>query len=411
MRVLVAGRGAPAVRAAESCRALGLEPVTVVARSDPQRRHVTSGHLTLDDDSCAGYDCVDCIVGAAVDAGVEVVHPGSGGIAEDPRLGRSLAERGIGFAGPPPEVLDIVGDRGLVADAAHAVGVPTLPHASGEQAVRDLVARLGLPIALKDSDSLYGDGVRIIQSDAELAEALASGTRPYAERFVDAAQVIGVTVAVDDDGNAAVLGERETLLVAHSRKLLEATPVLGVPETWVRAMRGDALRLVRVLGLRNLATVEFLAHAGGYAFLEMNARLTGGYRVCEAQAGLDLIALQVELALGRRPSPQPPAATRQVHAVQAHLFIHSRPRLVTQVRLPAPRPGVLVDCVLEGGRPVAFDVIGAQVLATGSGRGQACRRVGRAVAGLELAGLPHAGPEIVQWCSHRYGAATREGAT
>ncbi|WP_081916069.1 ATP-binding protein [Saccharothrix sp. NRRL B-16314] len=407
--VLIAARGTPAVRAVESCRALGLVPVTVVARSDPQRRHAVAGHVVLDDTGCGGYGCVDCVVRAAEDARVDAVHPGPGAVAENPLLARKLAERGIRFVGPPASALAVTGDKGSAAEAAERVGVPVLPHAVGERAIRALVDRHGLPVVLKRSDLHHGDGVRVVRSRADLTAALGGYSGWYAELYVEAARVVGVTVAADDAGHVVRLDERESLLVAGNRKLLEAAPVLGVPDVLVRAMRADAVRLACALGLRNLATVEFLVHPGGYAFLEVNARLTGSYRICEARTGIDLIALQLRLAMGHRLGH---VVTRGTHVAQAHLFVRGgKPGLLTGVRLPGPRPGVVVDCALDGGLAVVFDTITSQVLATGSSRAQACDRVGRAVADIELAGLSHHGPDIADWCSRRSGASTEDLAT
>ncbi|HUQ54813.1 biotin carboxylase N-terminal domain-containing protein [Lentzea sp.] len=415
--VLVAARGAPAVRAVAVCRAIGITPVTVVTRSDPQRRHVLAGHVVLDAADCAattragagcgGYDCADCIVRAAVAAGVDAVHPGWGAVAEDPALARGLAERGIRFVGSPEAALTVVGDTAWAVETAERAGVPVLPHAVGRRMIRALVARHGLPVVLKRSRCRQGEGVRVVRRPAELFAALADHPDWYAEPYVEPARVVGVTVAVDDEGNAAHLCERESLLVAGNRKLLEAAPVHGVPDVLLAAMRADALRLACAFGLLNVVTVEFLVHAGGYTFQEVNPRLTGAYRIAEAVTGIDVIALQLGLAAGSRSIPADPLAG--THAVQGHLFLRPGPpasRVLRRVRLPAERPGVVVDCTLDMGQPVVLDTIAAQVLATGTSRAQAYDRVARAVGGLHLAGVRHHGADIARWCFRRSRALT-----
>jgi biotin carboxylase len=407
--VLVVARGAPAVRTVESCGALGLVPVTVVARSDPQRRHATAGHVLLNDADCRAYDCVDCVVRAAEQARADTVHPGWGAVAENPLLSERLAERGIRFVGPPAEALRVARDKGMAVAAAERIGVPVLPHATGKRAIRALVARHGLPIVLKPANGNQGVGVRVIRHETELRTALADHPGGYAEQYAEPARVVGVTVAIDHAGTVVRLGERESLLLAGSRKLLEATPVLDVPAALVQAMRADAVRLVRAVGLRNLATVEFLVHPGGYTFLEINARLTGAYRICEAQTGIDLIALQLDLARGRRLTSGRPAVDPGMHVMQAHLYLNGGvPQWVTRVRLPVTRPGVLVECALEEDRAVLFDTITSQVLATGSTRTQAGNRMARAVAGVELIGLRRHGPDIVDWWAGRASAIADE---
>jgi biotin carboxylase len=407
--VLVVARGAVAIRIARSCRALGLTPVPVVARSDPQRRHADPGGLDAGRASprepgagravvlgCAtcdqrGYGCVDCVVRAAEAARVDAVHPGWGAIAEDPALARRLAAAGIGFVGPPANALDVAGDKAAAVEEAARIGVPVLPHATGRRAIR----ALGLPVVLKAPGGSQGAGVHVIRDAIALRAALAARSDWYAERHVAPARLIGVTIAVDQTGTAISLGERESLLLAGRRKLVEAAPVLDLAAELTDVMRADALRLVRALGLRALATVEFLVHADGHTFLEVNARLTGGYRTCEACTGLDLIAMQFELSRGGRV-PRP--GTGAAHAVQAHLYLCGDQRQwLNGVRLPPPEPGLRVDCVLDAGAPAGCDPIAGQLLATGSTRTEAGDRLARAVAATELSGLRHHGRDIVDW--------------
>lgn len=398
--VLVVGRSVVAKRTAESCVALGVTPVAVVARSDPQRRHLAAAreHVVLDCDR--GYDCVDCVVRAAERAGVDAVHPGLGAIAEDPALGRRLANLGVRLIGPPPEVLAVTGDKGAAVTVAERVGVPVLPHAAGERDIWSLVAGHGFPIVLKPADGNQGNGVRVVDDEHMLAEALADGTCWYAEVRVDQARVVGITVAVDDAGSVAVLGEKESLLLAGSRKLIEAGPVLTVPARLVRAMRADAVRLAVELGVRNVATVEFLARPDGYTFLEVNARLTGSYRMCETQAGIDLIALQLDLVDGGRLAPRgaPVGPARQV--VLAHLYLHAAVRgsaSATRLWLPRSRDSVWIDCLLDAGKSLPFDSLAVQVMAVAADRDRAVDEAVGAVAGIELAGVEHHGPDITRW--------------
>ncbi|HET9140038.1 TauD/TfdA family dioxygenase [Actinophytocola sp.] len=407
--VLVAGRSVVAKRTMESCAGVGFTPVAVVARSDPQRGHLGAArrHVVLDCDrgeACPGYDCVDCVVRAAERAGVDAVHPGLGAIAEDPALGRRLAGLGIRVIGPPPEVLAVTGDKGASVTRAERIGVPVLPHASGARGIRSLVAGHGFPIVLKPVNGNQGNGVVVVGDEHTLSAALAGDAGWYAETHVGAVRVVGMTVAVDEAGTVAVLGEKESLLLAGSRKLVEAGPVLDVPADLVRAMRADAARLAVELGVRNVSTVEFLACRDGYTFLEINARLTGSYRMCEEQTGLDLIALQLRLANGYRLTTVRPGAERAPQVVLAHVYLRAaapKPGSLTRLRLPRSRAGVRVDCLLAAGRPLPFDSLAAQVMASAADRARAVDAAIGAVAGIELAGVEHHAPDITSWWAER----------
>ncbi|MCX5146390.1 MULTISPECIES: biotin carboxylase N-terminal domain-containing protein [unclassified Streptomyces] len=429
-RVLIANRGAIAARAVDTFRTLGWSPIAVVALSDPQRLH------TLAADGCeylegAGlaetYDHVGRIVEAARRCGADAVYPGYGALAEDPELPRQLAAAGIAFIGPTAEVLEAARDKEHAVATADRLGLPVLPHATGHRQIAELVKEIGLPVILKPVTGCGGLGVRIVQTEAEAEQALAliaedggagevtgahagsadgeadgdgDGTDWYAERYVEQGRVVGVTVAVDDAGTVHPLGERESLLVDGSMKLLEASPVLGVAPELLERMRRDTARLVTGMGLRGVATVEFIVGARGHYFLEVNGRLPLAYRMCEAQTGLDVVAFQMELAQGAVPAPGRIRVDRDTHCLEARLFIDpaagGAPGRITALEL-APEPGVTYNCALDVRRPVVLDNIVTQVLACSDGRGAAAGAVLRAVGGSGVSGVAHCAEEIAVW--------------
>lgn len=416
-RVLIANRGAIAARAVDTFRTLGWSPIAVVALSDPQRLH------TLAADGCEylegtglaeTYDHVSRIVEAARRCGADAVYPGYGALAEDPELPRQLAAAGIAFIGPTAEVLEAARDKDHAVATADRLGLPVLPHATGHRQIAGLVKEIGLPVILKPVTGCGGLGVRIVQTEAEAEQALAliaedadadeaedeasgghagpagaEGTGWYAERYVEQGRVVGVTVAVDDAAAVHPLGERESLLVDGSMKLLEASPVQGVAPELLERMRRDTARLVTGMGLRGVATVEFIVGARGHYFLEVNGRLPLAYRMCEAQTGLDVVALQMELAQGAVPAPGRIRVDRDTHCLEARLFIEpaagGAPGLITALEL-APEPGVTYNCALDVRRPVVLDNIVTQVLACGDSRGAAAGAVLRAVGGSGVSG-------------------------
>nr|WSW44543.1 ATP-grasp domain-containing protein [Streptomyces sp. NBC_01001] len=427
-RVLIANRGAIAARAVDTFRTLGWSPIAVVALSDPQRLH------TLAADGCEylegtglaeTYDHVSRIVEAARRCGADAVYPGYGALAEDPELPRQLAAAGIAFIGPTAEVLEAARDKDHAVATADRLGLPVLPHATGHRQIAGLVKEIGLPVILKPVTGCGGLGVRIVQTEAEAEQALAliaedadadeaedeasgghagpagaEGTGWYAERYVEQGRVVGVTVAVDDAAAVHLLGERESLLVDGSMKLLEASPVQGVAPELLERMRRDTARLVTGMGLRGVATVEFIVGARGHYFLEVNGRLPLAYRMCEAQTGLDVVALQMELAQGAVPAPGRIRVDRDTHCLEARLFIEpaagGAPGLITALEL-APEPGVTYNCALDVRRPVVLDNIVTQVLACGDSRGAAAGAVLRAVGGSGVSGVAHCAEEIAVW--------------
>ncbi|MFE2479823.1 biotin carboxylase N-terminal domain-containing protein [Streptomyces sp. NPDC059389] len=430
-RVLIANRGAIAARAADTFRTLGWSPIAVVASSDPQRLHALAadGCEYLEGEGLAQtYDHPGRIVEAARRCGADAVYPGYGALAEDPELPGLLAAAGIAFVGPTAEVLAAARDKDHAVATADRLGLPVLPHATGHERIAKLVADIGLPVILKPVTGCGGLGVRIVRTESEAEQALAligadggdgaeggEGDGWYAERYVEHGAVVGVTVAVDAAATVHPLGERESLLVDGSMKLLEASPVRGVAPELVERMRADTARLVTGMGLRGVATVEFIVGSGpgsgagdggrgvagvGHWFLEVNGRLPLAYRMCEAQTGLDVVALQMELARGVLPAPGRIRVDRDAHCMEARLFIEpaagAASGRITALEL-APEPGVTYNCALDVRSPVVLDNIVTQVLALGGSRGAAAGAVLRAVEGSGVSGVGTCAEEIAVW--------------
>ncbi|MFE2548575.1 biotin carboxylase N-terminal domain-containing protein [Streptomyces sp. NPDC059355] len=421
-RVLIANRGAIAARAVDTFRTLGWSPIAVVASSDPQRLHALAadGCEYLEGDGLAQtYDHAGRIVEAARRCGADAVYPGYGALAEDPELPERLAAAGIAFVGPTAQVLAAARDKDHAVATADRLGLPVLPHATGHERIAKLVADIGLPVILKPVTGCGGLGVRIVRTEPEAEQALAligadeggqgdQGDGWYAERYVEHGAVVGVTVAVDAAATVHALGERESLLVDGSMKLLEASPVRGVAPELVERMRADTARLVTGMGLRGVATVEFIVGsasdggAGGrrHWFLEVNGRLPLAYRMCEAQTGLDVVALQMELARGALPAPGSIRVDRDAHCMEGRLFIEpaagGAPGRITALEL-APEPGVTYNCALDVRSPVVLDNIVTQVLALGGNRGAAAGAVLRAVEGSGVSGVGTCAEEIAVW--------------
>jgi biotin carboxylase len=188
----------------------------------------------------------------------------------------------------------------------------------------------------------------------------------YGERYVADASIVGVTLAIDATGATRLLGERESLLVADGRKLIDVAPVRNVPANLVDAMRTDAQLIADDMGLRNVCTVEFLVGPHGYSFMEVNARLIGAYEMIEAQTGLDLIALQLAIARGERLTELPIRVDPRVHVAEARIYPQS---------------------AAVSGPPV-------RVLAATRSRRSALERVERAIADCHP-GLPHTGRAVL----------------
>src|SRR5436309_5870853 len=110
-KVLVANRGAIAVRAFRAAYELGAGTVAVFPWEDRNSVH----RLKADESYQIGevghpvraYLSVEEVVAAARRAGADAVYPGYGFLSENPELAEACARAGITFVGPPASVLEL----------------------------------------------------------------------------------------------------------------------------------------------------------------------------------------------------------------------------------------------------------------------------------------------------------------
>jgi len=313
--LLVANRGEIAIRVMRAAAARGLRSVAVHSEDDAGALHTRKADAVraLDGQGPAAYLDAGALVAAAVDAGCDALHPGYGFLSESALLARRCAEAGIVFVGPPPEALELFGDKARARALAERVGVPVVPGgaAADAAAARDFLAEHGA-LMVKAVAGGGGRGMRVVREAGELEAAFercASEARAafgsgelYVERWLPRARHVEVQVVGDADGEVVHLGERECSVQRRHQKLIEIAPspwlAPGLRDELCRA----AVRLAREAGYRGLGTVEFLLDADAperFHFIEANARLQVEHTVTEAVTGLDLVALQLDLAAGR----------------------------------------------------------------------------------------------------------------
>lgn len=426
-RVLIANRGEIAVRIARTLREQGVESVAVFSPEDAGAPHVRACDRSValpTFASASPYLNIDGLVAIATSEGCDAVHPGYGFLAERADAAQAFIDADVTWIGPPPDAIDLLGDKIRSKQTAIEAGVPVVPGLEGADVDADAVAafaeRVGLPLLLKATAGGGGKGMRRVDDaakipaavDAARREALAAFGRGelLVERLVQPARHVEVQVAVDAHGGAWAIGERECSLQRRHQKLLEEAPAVCLSADERTALHDAAVRLAVAAGYRNLGTVEFLLDVSGdgdggprpFYFLEMNARLQVEHPVTELVHGLDLVALQLRIADGESLSADgqdvPPPAVG--HAIEARITAErigsgpDGPRFLPAVGpvldyAEPTGPGVRVDSGIERGTVVTttFDPMLMKVIAFGADRAQALRRLDRALADLTVLGV------------------------
>jgi acetyl-CoA/propionyl-CoA carboxylase biotin carboxyl carrier protein len=409
-RVLIANRGEIAVRVMRTCREMGIPTVAVYSDADREALFVEMAddayHLGPAAPS-ESYLSIPRILEAAGRSRASLIHPGYGFLAENAEFARAAADAGITFVGPPPEAMTLMGDKAAARRTAQSVGAPTIP-GTLEPITRDRASgeadRIGFPIVVKAAFGGGGKGMHMVDSPDELTDAVERSSREakayfsrpevYLERYITRAHHVEAQILADRHGHVSFLGERDCSLQRRYQKLVEEGPS-PVVDQGLRARIGQAaVDVARAAGYVNAGTVEFLVEEDGtFYFIEMNARLQVEHPVTEMVTGLDLVRLQLLVALGEDVELEPQA---RGHAIECRINAEDPyrdflpgPGLVTAYRPPGG-PFVRLDSGVAEGRRVLgdYDSLVAKLTAWGEDRENARRRMLRALDEFVVEGIP-----------------------
>jgi acetyl-CoA/propionyl-CoA carboxylase biotin carboxyl carrier protein len=399
--LLIANRGEIAVRIARTAHALGLRTVGVFTAPDATALHVDTVDEAVRIDA---YLDRHEILRAAEATGARAVHPGYGFLSENAGFAQAVIDAGLTWVGPPPNAIELMGDKGAAKEAAQAAGVPIVPSAEDGDDIT-------FPVVVKALAGGGGKGMRVVRSKEELQEGIEAAKREalnafgddrvMIERWIERPRHIEVQVLADKHGNVIHLGERECSLQRRHQKVIEEAPSPAVTNELRVKLGAAATALAEACGYEGAGTVEFITpqEAGEFFFLEMNTRLQVEHPVTELVYGVDLVELQLRIAAGEQlPFGQAHVSPRG-HAIEARLYAEDPAAgflpatgVVRRYREPDRRGAGLdirIDSGIREGTVVGtdFDPMLAKVIAHGSDRAQAIARLDRALAELEVLGV------------------------
>jgi acetyl-CoA/propionyl-CoA carboxylase biotin carboxyl carrier protein len=412
--VLVANRGEIAVRIIRTCRELGLSTVAVYSDSDREALHVDladEAYRIGPPPPVESYLSIPAILEAARASRATLIHPGYGFLAENADFARAVGDAGLTFVGPSPDAIQIMGDKVAARRAAEQAGVPVVPGTAEAVAIEEAgreAERIGFPLAVKAAFGGGGKGMRVVQSPPELDDALERAAREagayfgraeiYLERYLERANHVEAQILADTRGSFSFLGERDCSLQRRYQKLVEESPS-PVVDTDLRTRIGEAaLALAKEAGYTNAGTVEFMVDAeGNFYFLEMNTRLQVEHPVTEFVAGVDLVALQLQVAMGERvdvdPKPRGHSIECRINAEDPYREFLPGPGRISGYREPGG-PFVRTDSGVTEGRviPGEYDSLIAKLVVWGEDRERARRRMLRALSEYRIEGVPSTVP-------------------
>ncbi|WNB84981.1 biotin carboxylase N-terminal domain-containing protein [Cellulomonas sp. ATA003] len=411
-KVLVANRGEIAVRIVRACRDASIASVAVYADSDREALHVT-----LADEAFAlggaraaeTYLDAGKLIDVARRSGADAVHPGYGFLAENADFARAVLAAGLTWVGPPPSAIDALGDKVSARHIAQRAGAPLVagtpdPVADASE-VHAFAAEHGLPVAIKAAFGGGGRGLKVARTADEIDEMFDSAVREavaafgrgecFVERYLDDPRHVETQCLADAHGTVVVVSTRDCSLQRRHQKLVEEAPAPFLSDAQNAQLVAASQAILREAGYVGAGTCEFLVGLDGtISFLEVNTRLQVEHPVTEEVTGIDLVREQLRVAAGE-PLGYTEVATRG-HSIEFRIngedpaagFLPA-PGRITTLRLPGG-PGVRVDSGVVAGDTVsgAFDSMLAKLIVTGATRTQAVERARRALAELEITGIP-----------------------
>ncbi|WP_159840613.1 acetyl-CoA carboxylase family protein [Nocardia sp. CY41] len=414
MQLVVANRGEVAVRVVRTAREQGWRTLAMHTAEERDALHVrlADDAVALPGVGAAAYLDVPAVVAAARKAGPgALVHPGYGFLSESAEFAAACAAGELVFVGPSAEALEVFGDKTAARAAAERAGVPVLPatrRGADIAAVQTLLAAHPDGVMVKAAGGGGGRGMRAVRDAARVpeafercrAEALAGfgDDGVYAEALVTGARHIEVQI-VADGAAAAAVGDRDCSVQRRQQKLLEVAPAPELSAVSRERLHGWAVRLAESVGCRGVLTVEFLVRGEEAWFLEVNPRLQVEHTVTEVVTGIDLVAVQCDLARGATLAdlalPDPGSA--RGYAVQARLNAETvtaggdvLPGAGTLTRFAPPTgAGVRVDTAAYTGmrQDARFDSLLAKIVAAGPSYPAALRRCADALAETVVTGV------------------------
>ncbi|HWQ33402.1 MAG TPA: biotin carboxylase N-terminal domain-containing protein [Blastocatellia bacterium] len=337
-KILIAGRGEIALRIIRTCRAMGIAAVAVYSDADACAPHVLAADEAVRLGPAAAsesYLNIERIIEAARRTRAEAIHPGYGFLSENADFAEACAAAGLVFIGPSPQAIRRMGLKSAGRQVAAAADVPVVPGYDGEdQSDETLLAqmrRIGFPVLIKASAGGGGKGMRVVQSESEVAEAIAGARREaekafgngalLLEKFIAGARHVEVQILGDAHGHLVHLFERDCSVQRRHQKIIEESPSPAVSAELREQLGAAAVRIGRALDYINAGTVEFiLAPTGEFYFIEVNTRLQVEHPVTELITGVDLVRLQIEIAEGKPLQFAQAELKSAGHAIEARLY-------------------------------------------------------------------------------------------
>ena len=411
-KVVIANRGEIALRILRACRDMNIKTVAVHSEADRDLMHVGMA----DESVCIGpasslesYLNIPAIISAAEVTDATAVHPGYGFLSENAEFAEVVESSGFVFIGPKSETIRMMGDKIAAKKAMEKAGVPCVP-GTNESLSQDMnrakqIAReIGYPVMVKAAGGGGGRGMRVVEAEEDLVEAISvtrneagaafNDDRLFIEKFLQDPRHVEFQVLADEHGNAIHLCERDCSMQRRNQKVIEEAPAFGITQEQRDKIGASITEACRQINYRGAGTFEFLYANGEFYFIEMNTRVQVEHPVTEMITGIDIVKQQLLIADGQQLEFKQDDIKIRGHAIECRINAEDPykflpcPGKVTHFHCPGG-PGIRVDTHLYNGYsvPPYYDSMIGKLLSIGHSRDGAITRMRGALHEIVIDGI------------------------
>lgn len=367
-KVLVANRGEIAVRIIRACSELGIESVSIYSEADKDSLHrklATESYCIGPKLSKDSYLDMISIITIANKTGCDAIHPGYGFLAENSDFAEMCEASNLIFIGPMYETISLMGVKDVAKNTMEKAGVPTVPGSDGVvQSVdhaKEIASSVGYPVIIKASYGGGGKGIRVAHNQEELvqnykmteqeAESAFGNKSLYIEKYIENFRHIEIQVLGDYHGNVVHLGERDCTIQRRMQKLVEEAPSPILTDEKRKAMGDTAVTAAKSIDYIGAGTIEFIydLNDDNFYFMEMNTRIQVEHPVTEMITGIDLVKMQIRIAMREEIPFKQEDITFRGHAIEYRINAENPSKNFM------PSAGKITNFITPGGFGVRMD--------------------------------------------------------
>ncbi|MFS2235072.1 acetyl-CoA carboxylase biotin carboxylase subunit [Staphylococcus hominis] len=367
-KVLIANRGEIAVRIIRACHDLGIQTVAIYSEGDKDALHTQ----IADEAYCVGptqskdsYLNIPNILSIATSTGCEAIHPGYGFLAENGDFAELCEACQLKFIGPSYQSIQKMGIKDVAKAEMIAANVPVVPGSDGLidsiEDAKKVAKQIGYPVIIKATAGGGGKGIRVARNENDLengyrmtqqeAQTAFGNGGLYLEKFIENFRHIEIQVIGDQFGNVIHLGERDCTIQRRMQKLVEESPSPILTDEKRKEMGKAAIRAAKAVNYENAGTIEFIydLNENKFYFMEMNTRIQVEHPVTEMVTGVDLVKLQLKVAMGEPLPYMQDDITINGHAIEYRINAEN------PYKNFMPSPGKITQYLAPGGYGVRIE--------------------------------------------------------